>query len=183
MVAPVQLDENGWAVGAVTALPASGAWSLFSPEPGARVEAAAWSHRAATFFRARFEVVQAKSYPAGTLPIFDRVEVDVAPAAEGPFTRVLLITLPLDRAPDARRSALEGVQAIGGAGFDVLVARARRLWQVSASVDAGGDPRAPLLVAAVLASALLAPVVPPGGGTIFGVKGARVRLEAAGWRT
>jgi len=39
-----------------------------------------------------------------------------------------------------------------------------------------------ILVAAVLASLFLAPIVPPGGGAIFGVKGARERLVALGLR-
>jgi hypothetical protein len=35
----------------------------------------------------------------------------------------------------------------------------------------------------VLALVLLAPIVPPDETTIFGVKGARQRLEARGWKT
>jgi hypothetical protein len=49
-------------------------------------------------------------------------------------------------------------------------------------VGEGENELAPLALAGVLASLLLAPIVPPGAGTIFGVKGARERLSAAGWR-
>ena len=90
--------------------------------------------------------------------------------------------MPLDRARAVLEAAREGVRAIGGAGFDVLLGRARRLWQVSDRLPSDGDARAPLLLAAVMASVLLAPIVPPGGGVIFGVKGARDRLEQRGWR-
>jgi hypothetical protein len=70
---------------------------------------------------------------------------------------------------------------MGGAGFDALLARARRLWQV-AHLPAAGEATVPLLVAAALASALLAPVLPPEGGVLFGVRGARDRLARLGWR-
>jgi hypothetical protein len=93
--------------------------------------------------------------------------------------RVRVVTLPADRCPEALRAGALGAQAIGGAGFDALVPRTRRVWQVA---DMGASEPAPLLVAAVLASLFLAPVVPPGGGTIFGVKGARERLAALGVR-
>ena len=82
-----------------------------------------------------------------------------------------------------RASGEAGARAIGGAGFDVLVGRTRRVWQIATSRVSGDDARAPLVVAAVAASILLAPIVPPEGGAIVGVKGARVRLSAAGWRT
>jgi hypothetical protein len=180
---PFAVDEHGWATGAVAPLDPAHAWTLCAPEPDARVDAARWAHQAETFFRARLAVVQDKRYPSGTLPLADMLEVDVAPRGQEATTRVLVVTVPADRAPEAVKAAAAGAKAIGGAGFDVLVARTRRIWQVAAAVEGEGDARAPLAVTAVLASVLLAPVVPPGGGTIFGVKGARQRLEAAGWRT
>jgi len=95
---------------------------------------------------------------------------------------VLVVTVPIERASNVRAAALAGAAAIGGAGFDALVARARRVWQVRREPEEGSDARAPLLLSAVLASVFLGPIVPPGGGTIFGVKGARERLEKEGWR-
>jgi hypothetical protein len=179
----MDVDENGWATGAIAPVAIEEAWTLLSPEPDARVDAARWAHQAATFFKARLAVAQDKRYPSGTLPICDRVEIDLAAREGDAPTRVLVVTVPIDRAPAARRAGEAGARAIGGAGFDALVARARRVWQVVDRPGEGGDPRAPLAVAAVLASLLLSPVVPPGGGTIFGVKGARERLAAAGWKT
>lgn len=179
----LDFDANGWAIGAVAPLPVEEAWLLLAPEPSARVDAALWAHKADAFFRARLEVVQAKRYPAGTCPIADRLQVDVGRRGEAASARVLVVTVPIDRAPEAKAAAIAGASAIGGAGFDALIPRARRLWQVRATPEEGGDARGPLVLAAVLASVLLAPVVPPGGGTIFGVKGARERLAAAGWRT
>jgi len=176
------LDENGWAVGPVAAIAIADAWTLLSPEPDARVDAPRWAHQAATFFRATLAVVGDKRYPSGTLPLADRVELDVGRRGEA-TTRVVVVTVPVDRAPEAMKAAAAGARAIGGAGFDLLVPRTRRVWQVRAAIEGEGDERAPIVAAAVLSSLFLAPVVPPEGGTIFGVKGARLRLEELGWRT
>ena len=178
----LEVDDQGWAIQPVTALAIEEAWSLLSSEAEARIDAARWGHQAKTFFAAKLSVVQEKRYPAGTLPLADAVDIDIAPLrAPEKISRVRVVTLPLDRAPSIRSAAMQGAIAIGGAGMDVLVARGRRLWQIGARPD-GIDDRAPLAVAAVIASVLLAPILPPGGGTIFGVKGARLRLEAQGWR-
>lgn len=180
----LDVDENGWARGAVTLLPPGEGWTLLSPEPEARVDGARWAHQAERFFRMQLAVVQEKRYPAGTLPLADRVEVDVgAEGSAGGRTRVLVLTVPADRAPEAVAAGMAAAVAIGGAGFDALVLRARRVWQVRERVSEGGDARAPLVVAAVLASLFLAPIVPPGGGAIFGVKGARERLASLGVRS
>ena len=179
----MKFDENGWALGAVKPIAPGEAWSLLAPDASSRVEAERWAHQAETFFRSTIKVVQAKRYPSGALPMTDAVYVDVSPKGEGHATRVLVITVPIDRAPDVREQAALGVQAIGGAGFDALVAKAKRVWQVAAKPEDGGDPRASLALAAVLALVLLAPVVPPEEVSIFGVKGARQRLEARGWKT
>jgi hypothetical protein len=180
---PLDYDANGWARGAVAPLAVAEAWTLLSPEPDARVDAARWAHQAQTFFRARLAVVPEKRYPAGTLPIVDRLEVDLGARDTSDTTRVLVVTFPVERAPEAMAAGAAGVRAIGGAGFDALLPRTRRVWMVRERLDAPGDARAPLAVAAVLASLFLSPVVPPEGGTIFGVKGARERLAARGLRT
>ncbi|AUX24754.1 hypothetical protein SOCEGT47_052930 [Sorangium cellulosum] len=175
----MEFDDNGWVSGRIELLPASHGWSLLSPEPEARIEEHRWAHQARVFFGAELALVQKKSYPSGATPMVDAVEVDVARAGGAP-SRVLVLTVPLDRAPEVRAAAAAGVRAIGGRGFDALLARARRAWQVREPQVAGDDARAPLTVAAILAAVLLAPVVPPGEATIFGVKGARERLSRAG---
>src|SRR5205814_1550129 len=80
-------------------------------------------------------------------------------------SRVRVVTIPYASAPDVARSADDAVRAIGGAGFDALVARAQRIWQIATAVESGND-RAPLAVAAILASVMLAPIVPPSGGPV-----------------
>ncbi|WP_437708985.1 hypothetical protein WMF45_32490 [Sorangium sp. So ce448] len=181
----MEFDGNGWAEGRIELLPPSQGWSLLSPEPEARIDEHRWAHQARVFFGAELTLVQKKAYPSGTTPMADAVEVDIARTASSstPRTssRVLVATVPLDRAPLVRAAAAAGVQAIGGRGFDALLARARRVWQVQEPAIVGDDGRAPLVVTAVLAAVLLAPVVPPGEETIFGVKGARERLQRLGW--
>lgn len=179
----MNVDENGWATGLVKPFAPGEAWSLLSPDASSRVVAPSWAHQASTFFRANLSVVGEKRYPSGAEPLVDVIEVDIARRGEEKATRVVVVTTPLDRAPDVRESAERGVRAIGGAGFDVLLSRARRLWQARAIVPEDGDKAAPLAVAAVLALVFLAPIVPPNEETIFGVKGARERLEKLGWRT
>ena len=137
------VDENGWATGAITPLPIDEAITLLSPEASSRVDAARWAHQAEVFFRARLTVVQDKRYPTGAHPLADQVEIDISQSGAAP-TRVRLITVPVDRAPFAVAAGAAAARAIGGAGFDVLVTRAKRVWQAQAAVDAGldvvGDP-------------------------------------------
>lgn len=182
----MEFDGSGWAQGRIELLPPGQGWSLLSPEPEARIDEHRWAHQARVFFGAELTLVQKKAYPSGTTPMADAVEVDIARVSSSSSTpratsRVLVLTVPLDRAPLVRAAAAAGVRAIGGAGFDALLARARRAWQVREPKVAGDDARAPLVVTAVLAAVLLAPVVPPGEETIFGVKGARERLQRLGW--
>jgi hypothetical protein len=176
----LDLDANGWALGIVAPLPHATAWTLLSPEPDARMDAARWAHQATTFFRLDLRVTPEKRYPTGAVPLADRADVELCGA------RVSVVTLPVERVPEAMARAFAGARAIGGAGFDAILHRTRRVWQVSdrgepAAGGATADPCAPLALAAVLASLLLAPIVPPEGDRIFGVKGARERLAARGF--
>lgn len=149
------------------------AYSVLSPEPIPRVEPARWAHQARTFLDAIMTVEGG--------PMSDDLALTVASVRAPRITRVPVQTLPLADCPAILAAAERGVAAIGGAGMDVLVARATRVWQLARDVD--GDPRAPLVAAALLASVLLGPIVPPDEVTIYGVRGARVRLEKLGWPT
>jgi len=160
---------------AMRPLPTAEAFTVLSPEAAPLVDSARWAHQARTFLDARVDVI---GVMGSTLPDIATVEVDVG-ALAGPASRIAVRTFPISEASELVAAAERGVSAIGGAGFDALVARAKRVWQVPR--DVSGDPRAPLVLAAVLASVLLGPIVPPDEVTIFGVKGARTRLQARGW--
>jgi hypothetical protein len=147
------------------------AWSLLSPDAAARVEMPRWMHAARTFLDAELSSLEGGED--------GEVLVGVAPArAVAKVTVVRVRTMLVSEAPEVLAAAHAGVRAIGGAGMDALVARAKRVWQVGRAVE--GDARAPLVLAAALATVMLAPVVPPDEVTIFGVRGARVRLEKMG---
>lgn len=132
---------------------------MLSPEASSALDPARLAHQARTFFDVELRFDAATS------------EIELGPAG-APTGRVRVASTPLDDAILER--ARRGVEAIGGAGFDALVDRARSVLRVSA-ID--GDVRAPLLVAAIVASIVLGPIVPPDEVTIFGVRGARERLE------
>lgn len=148
------------------------AWSLLSPTDDARVDLPRWMHAARTFLSAELSDLGDGA---------EEVRVGVAPARD--VSRVTIVrvrTISRAEAPAVFSAADAGVRAIGGAGMDALVAKARRVWQVARVCE--GDARAPLVMAATLASVMLAPIVPPDEVTIYGVRGARVRLDALGWR-
>lgn len=141
-------------------LPPEEAYWVLSPEPIARVDPQRWAHQARTFLDAEVSA-------HGDL-VSDTIELTVEPAS-----RVTVMTFPIDVCPEVIAAANRAVDAIGGAGMDVLVARAQRVWQIPRSVE--GDRRAPLVVAALLASVLLGPIVD--GEAIYGIRGAKLRLQ------
>jgi hypothetical protein len=168
-------DENGWWMGALAPLPVSDCYSLLAPEDDSRLDRDRLQHPDMRFFRIELTLLTAKQYPGGGWPRADRAELEVSGPGHPP-ERVEVYTLPLDRAPDAQAGAREAAAKIG-AGFDALVKRAVRLWQIP---DTGPAASAAALV---LASVLLAPILPPGGRDIYGVKTGRARLGALGWPT
>ena len=172
MWSTVRYDDAGWAIDPVTAWPLVDCWSLLAPDDVSRMAEGGWKRNAERFFNTELCLLTPKHY-VDAMPRADFGIVKIA------STEVRLLTMPIDSA--VLRAGEAAAVAIGGAGFDVLVKRTKRLWQVHARVEEG-DPRAPLLLTAVLASVLLAPVLPPEGGQIFGVKGCRERLMVQGWR-
>lgn len=170
-------DEHGWHVGALTPHPLGAAYAVLAPEDDGRIVEARWRQQAARFFAADLTLVTPKHYPAGH-PRRDRAVITIGRVG-GTHGQVEVATFPLDEAPAFRDAAREGAASLGG--FDALVARARRLWQIHPATP-GGEPRASLALSGVIASLLLGPVLAP-DGAVFGVKGARERLARAGWRS
>ena len=159
-------------------------WSLLAADPAPRVELPRWIAQARTLVRAELTLLVRLSDPDGALPAAASLGFTLRPLGDAAEpTLVTVHTRPLAEVGAVREAAERAAVAIGGAGMDALVARATRAWLVAKDPPAGGDARAPLAMAALLAGVLLAPVVPPEGGAIFGLKGARARLEALGWRT
>lgn len=181
----MRFDSHGWASEPVPALPVDAAFTLFSPDVSARIDIAQLAHKARTFFATALEIDPVKAYPDGRTPESDALHIEIKPLGKtilAPIlapTRVFVVTFPLERERHFREIGDAAARAIGGAGMDALVARTHRIWQVSNTVESGDDVWAPLRIAAILAAVLLAPIVPPEGNTIYGVKGARERIERA----
>lgn len=165
-------DENGWFIGSVEAWPASQAWSLLSPDDDARM---VWAP--SPLFGATFSVSPAKQYPRGSAPLADRGRLEVLRLRGGAKVgEVEVQTLPLDRARTVWNDARAAAKRMGGAGFDVLVERGRRLWQIRPVDDV-----AALVLAGAIATTWQSPILPPSGERLFGVKGARLELERLGY--
>jgi hypothetical protein len=177
----VLFDSHGWAVERVPAFSVDAAYTLFSPETSARVDIAQLANKARTFFATALEIDPVKAYPDGRTPETDALYIEIKPMGKSILlpTRVYIVTFPLEREPHFRNIGDAAALAIGGAGMDSLVAKTKRIWQVSKNIENGDDSWAPLRISAILAAVLLAPIVPPEGGTIYGVKGARERLDRA----
>ena len=171
-------DENGWLIGTVEPEPASQCHSILAPDASSMIAGERLRHQAHKFFGLDLRLETPKLYPGGGWPSTDRAVFCVGRLRHPDKRQVAITTLPLSSAPELRRQATE-VGARVGAGLDVLVARATRLWQIPGPVD---DPFA-LALATVFASVLLGPVLPPSVDTVFGVKTARQRLLDLGWRT
>ncbi len=192
---PVKADENGWAEGKIEPLAIERVWSLFSPEADCRIDLERWAHHAQRFFALRIGIAPEKAYPSGGSPVVDAFDFEVLGASRRDADprggspdlgvggvdrrRVRVITVPLDRAPRARAAALAIARGPTGGGFEALILRAKRLWQIGVPADAKAGARPAIAAATVLASVLLAPILPPGEAVLFGVKTARERLERA----
>jgi hypothetical protein len=177
-----QFDDHGWALVPPRPMDCARAYTLLSPEASSRIDEGVVQRQARRFFRAELALVTPKLYPGRGWPQADLIVVAVGALGAEPSTRVRLITLPLERVPAQLAAARDAAAAMGDAGFGALLDRAQRSWQIACEPVAGDERRAPLVLTAVLSSWLLAPVLPPEGGALFGVKGAQRRLTAAGWK-
>lgn len=170
-------DASGWLSGALSLVPAEAAYALFLPDEGARLAIEALvPHGARLGFDLTMEPT--KRFAHGASPRSDAAWI-TGRAADGVEGTVALRLAPVERAPGLVKEGLAAAAAIGGAGMDALVRRARRVLQVERS-PREGDARIALVVACACAGAYLAPILPPERGALFGLKGARERLLALG---
>lgn len=81
------------------------------------------------------------------------------------------------RAADMGDLALveEAERSQGSTGMALLAQRCPTVWLIETA--GGEEDRAALTLAAILASVLLGPIVPPKGDRVFGVRTARLELE------
>jgi len=146
------------------------AYTVFAQRSDARFEAAEWDLRARRFFEARIGLATPKSYD-GTPPTHDDGGVVIARGdAAGTIRRV--VARP--REPRDLEDAEAADARAGSPGLGLLARRCAYVFRVECVND---DDRDALLLAAVLASVMLGPILAPAGDRIFGVKTARALLE------
>jgi hypothetical protein len=175
------LDENGvLRLGALEPPEVERAFVVFAQRDDARFEPETWARHADRFFRTKLGISAEKRY-RDAAPAHDVAGVVLAPSV--PFRDAGGPTARLVYARPAEPTDLDAAEAAdirrGLGGLAALARRCRYVYLVEAEPDAGGtsaSDRAGLLLAAILASVVLGPILTPGAEEIFGVKSARERL-------
>lgn len=93
------------------------------------------------------------------------------------LTVVRGLSVAKERAHEDWALADDALRAMGGAGMDVLVARASRVWRLSVERDTRAEQRAIAIVAGVLAQSELGPALLPDGSKLVGIRGVRQWLD------
>lgn len=172
-VRAVSFDEHGWSTSPLEPWSVGSCTAILSPERTSAFAFEAWSHQAKRFLECELVGEPTKSYATG-FPMIDAATLAVRLLRGSVEGEVAVQTFPIERVPSALEAGRAAATAMGGAGFDVLVNRTRRLWQFRAAPSEHAEDLE-LRVSAVLASALLGPILAR-DGRIFGVKTARERL-------
>jgi hypothetical protein len=132
---------------------------VFSSSPAGLTDAGAWDAHAQRFFRTRLRAAGGG-------------RVVVAPEGEPEGERHVAWR---ERSAEDLALAEEGERRAGGGGLIHVARRCGAVWLVARETD---DDRVALRLAMILASVHLGPVVDPRGPDLFGVKTARVKLDA-----
>jgi len=146
---------------------------VFSQQVDARVDIAAIGAQSLRFFATGVGLTEDRVYGPDRRPEADAVRFVIAPKNEPPGIRAVVVRA---RAPADLALAEEADRRLGGTGLGLLARRCPTVWLIERESPAD---RLALLLAAVLASVLLGPIVDAAAGSIFGVKTARAKLEAA----
>lgn len=167
------LDDRGvLREGALAAPDRNLSYAVFAQRTDARLDVETVKRQAEQFFAVKLGLTVDKRYGAGGAPRVDAARVVVA-GGDGTSSGTRLV---YGRSADASdvAAAEEAERATGTYGLALLAQRCTMLWCVVPEID---DDRAALTIAAIFASTLLGPIVSPGGREIYGVRGARLKLE------
>ena len=162
-------------------------WRVFVPDAIAGPDAAGLARLAGSLFDADLAVVSFAVDGEFALSVTLGPGLSRDPAttsAPSGHARVLLRgqRLPLRDAPEDLALAESAVRAMGGAGMDVLLARARAVWRWDAVSNVGDGPareahaRAATVTAGVIAQHALGPALLPDGSRLVGIRGVRAWL-------
>lgn len=169
------LDEHGLLRADALAAPARrSCFTVFAQREDAALDVAALRTHAERFFDAKLGLTVEKRYGEPPPPSVDAARIVVATADPTTSGTRLCYARPTDPDDLAAAEAAEAAQATYG--MAALARRCRTVWLVERVPEHDGDDRVALLVAAVLASALLGPILAPRGDELFGVRTARTKL-------
>jgi hypothetical protein len=160
--------------------PLEASFAVFAQARDASVDIDAWNRHAERFFATRLGLTEERRGPAANVDVVGFV---IAPSSGRPAVR-RAFARPAQEDDYARAEAAEAGAA--GTGLARLARRCGMLWlveRVDATESAGGETeggsdRTALLLAAILASVLLGPILDGRAPELFGVKTARAKLEA-----
>jgi hypothetical protein len=137
---------------------------VFAQHAQPSLDVPAWDAHAQRFFATRVTLARVEG----------QAELVVAVAPATGMAKERRVTARVRTAQDLAMA--DAAEAKQGGGLGGLAHRCPTVWTVACE---GDDDTAALLLAAILASVGLGPVVDPAGPEIFGVKTARAKLERA----
>ena len=157
--------------GALAAPPRDRAFAVFSQRPDLRLDVDALARQAERYFATQLGATVDKRYEE-VVPEADAARIVVA-GGDGTSSGTRLC---FGRAAESAdfAAAEEAERATGTYGLALLAQRCKTIWIVVPETE---EDRAALTIAAVFASSMLGPILSPGGREIYGVRGARLKLE------
>jgi len=166
------LDERGILRQGVLDAPArERSFAVFSQRADAQLDVDALARQAERFFATKLGATVDKHYD-GVAPEVDAARIVIA-GGDGTSSGTRLC---YGRAVDGAdlAAAEEAERAMGTYGLALLAQRCKTIWIVVPETE---EDRAALTIAAIFASHMLGPILSPGGREIYGVRGARLKLE------
>lgn len=168
------LDERGvLRPGALPPPERSTSFLVFSQRGDACLDIAQLKQQATRFFGAKVGLSVDKRY-GDNPPMSDAARVIVASDDGLAAGTRLCFGRPADTTDGALVEDAERHQ--GSTGMALLAQRCPTVWLIE--TEGGDDDRVALVLAAIFASVMLGPIVPPRGDDVFGVRTARLKLEA-----
>jgi hypothetical protein len=166
------LDDRGvLRPGALSSPALDRSYAVFSQRADARLDVDAIKRQAERFFAARVGLTVDKRYDDGS-PDVDAARVMIAGGGGTSAGTRLCYGRPVDSGDLAAAEAAE--RAMGTYGLALLAQRCKTIWLIVPEVE---EDRAALTLAAIFASHMLGPIMSPGGQELYGVRGARLKLE------
>lgn len=144
---------------------------MFLQRSDPRLDIGALTQQAARFFRARVGAMDVRRPAEGNAPLVDLLRIAVAPHGKDAAVVRSVLVRAATESDWTLATTLESERAAGGLG-----ALARRCALIAEVERVSETDEVALLLAAVVASAFLGPIVDESARDIFGVKTAKVRL-------